>query len=141
MTNTNKVLNRLLDFENSELLNTADKIIKTGNKIIDKVDEIHHIEPMSIEQFLIKTSPKIDKEIIHHANSNHLTPIGREIKFSTQNNDKILVVWEFYFTDKDSKYSKIGGEKTINTLLLTIEANHQIKANDLVFNINPPTLA
>lgn len=139
MIHLKKIISNLHDFENSEFLRSAKYVIDTGHQIMDKIDEFHHIEPITIEQLIDKLSPSIDKEIIKHHQKN-LKPIGGELKLSIQENHSILAVWEFYFTNEYNSYHKIGGNKTIEPSWLIDDDYQKIKSKPLTFEITQPQL-
>lgn len=132
-----KGIEKLMDFEKSEVLRTANHIMEHGNAIMDELDEKYHIDPITVEQYLTQISPKIDEEIIKHQSS-HLQPLGGEIKLSKDMQSKhVLVAWDFYFADSQKKMHKIGSQKVMDKEFFTQESYVRI-LQGLVFDIHSP---
>lgn len=133
-----KGIEKLLDFEKSEILQTVNHTIKSGNEFMDKLDKKYQIEPISVEQYLRQISPNIDEQITKHIHQSKLQPLGGEIKLSKDTtSDNILVAWDFYFNDQNNKMHKIGSHKIIDKIFFTQESYERITQN-IVFDINPP---
>lgn len=133
-----KGIEKLMDFDKSEVLKTANHIMENGNAIMDKLDAKYHIDPISVEKYLTQISPKIDEEIIKYQQSSHFQPLGGEIKLSKDNqSDDVAVVWDFYFTDSHKKIHKIGSQKVIDKGFFVQESYERI-IKGLIFDIYPP---
>lgn len=135
-----KTIDKLMNFENSEILQKTNQMMAQGHKVMDNIDAQYRIEPMSIEKLLQNFSPIIDEKVIQYAKTKNLKPIGGEIKFSISptNENEIITCWDFYFIDTNQQYKKISSEKTITKSSLTEEAYKNIKNNQLTFEIEPP---
>lgn len=156
MVNINKALDvahlaantikHLKDIEKSEVLNgaiqVASMVADKGNEFLDKLEP--ELESklkskfLSVEELLDNYSPIIDEKIIEYAKSTQETPIGGEFGLQVNSDEDVLLTWEFYFTDSQNKYKKIGSEKAIQKSLLADEVYAQIKANSPKFTIDPP---
>lgn len=149
MSNSNKtsshtdlisgLVDNLFNFQNSEVLKVANHVMTEGHKVMDKLDEKYHIEPMNIDVFLQKMSPSIDEKVLETAKLEHTTPVGGEIKLSIeQSSGHVLAVWEFYFIDSKKQYKKINSQKVFDKDFFTVEAYTQIKNTSPTFNIEAP---
>lgn len=133
-----KGVEKLMDFEKSEVLRTVNHAIETGNVIMDNLDQKYHVDPITVEQYLTQISPKIDEEIIKHYQSSQFQPLGGEMKLGKDTQSKhVLVVWDFYFVDVDKKMHKIGSQKVMDKEFFTQESYARI-LQGLVFDIHPP---
>lgn len=151
MSNTNKPSNnsiigaviekgieKLMDFDKSEVLKTANHLMEQGNAVMDKLDEKYHINPITVEQYLTQISPSIDGEIVKYHQSSHFQPLGGEIKLNKDvQSDNVAVVWDFYFADSQKKMHKIGSHKVMDKGFFTQESYERI-IKGLVFDIEPP---
>lgn len=133
-----KGIEKLMDFDKSEVLKTANHIMENGNAIMDRLDAKYHIDPISVEQYLTQISPKIDEEIVKYWQTSHFQPLGGEIKLNkdTQSDD-VAVVWDFYFVDSQKKMHKIGSQKTMDKGFFVQESYERI-IKGLVFDIDTP---
>lgn len=135
------VVDGLFNFKNSQVLKFANHAIEESNKVMDKLDEKYHVDPMTIEDFLQKISPSIDEKILATAKEENVTPVGGEIRLSINpNTQDVLIVWEFYFINQIQQYKKINSKKVINKDFFITEAYVEIKNNSPVYNIEAPKI-
>lgn len=133
-----KGIEKLMDFDKSEVLKTVNHAIESGNAIMDKLDEKYHIDPITVEQYLMQISPRIDEEIVKYWHSSHFQPLGGEIKLNKEmSGENVLVVWDFYFADANKKMHKIGSQKVMDKEFFVQESYERI-IKGLVFDINTP---
>lgn len=135
-----KAIDKLMNFENSEVLKSTTEMMNKGHEVMDKLDAKYQVKPLTLDELLNNFSPIIDEKVIRHAKSTHETPVGGEIKFTAKSDNEILAVWEFYFTDSQNKYKKISSEKVIEKSSVTDETYQHIKANSPTFSIDPPKI-
>lgn len=133
-----KGMEKLMDFEKSEVLRTANHIMEHGNAVMDELDKKYHIDPITVEQYLTQISPSIDGEILKYWQSSNSQPLGGEIKLNKDSkSDDVSVMWDFYFTDASKKMHKIGSQKVMDKGFFTQES-YERAIKGLVFDINPP---
>ena len=135
-----KVLDTLLDLEQSEILKKSDELLKKGNEFIDEVDKHYSIESIDIENFIEKISDNLDDLIEQTANEKKLKPIAGEINISSlgESSTDFMVYWEFYFTDVDGKIIKNQSKKVYEKSILNVESIKRLEQNPMRFEIDPP---
>lgn len=134
------LLSNLLDFNKSETLKITNEKINKGHEILDKLHEQHHIDPMTIDDFLHKLSPIVDEKIIEEmAKNSSLKPIKGEFKLSIEHgSNNVLTEWDFYFIDNHQQYKKIGSKKVFDKDFFTTDAYAQIQNTSPAFDIEAP---
>lgn len=101
-----------------------------------------NIEPVSLKYLLDNLSPNIDKEIIDTAKSKNVEPIGGELFVFVNEDNKIEINWDFYFSNKnkDGKMTKISSQKIIEKEFLMPEDYDSLKTEKKKYEINPPSV-
>lgn len=134
------IISNLLDFKNSETLKLANDGINKGHDVLDKLNEQHHIEPMTIDDLLNKFSPIIDEQIsLEMKKYPNLKPIEGEFKLSIEpHSNNVLAVWEFYFIDNHQQYKKINSQKVFDKDFFTAEDYTKIQNTSPTFKIESP---
>lgn len=133
-----KGIEKLMDFEKSEVLRAANHIMEHGNAVMDELDKKYHIDPITVEQYLTQISSSIDGEIIKYQQSKHFQPLGGEIKLNKDTqSDNVLVAWDFYFADNHKKMHKIGSHQVLNKEYFVKDSYERI-IKGLAFDIHPP---
>lgn len=100
------------------------------------------IEPVSLKYLLDNLSLNIDKEIIEVAKSRGIKPIGGELFVFVNNDEKIEINWDFYFSNKneDNQMIKISSQKIIEKEFLMAGDYNAIKKERQKYEINPPNI-
>lgn len=137
-TERENFIDGLLNFKNSEFLNTTAKMMQSGKQVADATSAKYKVEKISIEELLGRFSSNIDQEVIKTAKQKKLTPIGGELVASIKDEKSILLSWDFYYTDSNGQYHKTHSEKHITQEFISQESLDKIKPSPIVFQINPP---
>lgn len=114
---------------------TADKI-ETG---LDEINEMHKIEPVSIDALVEGLSDSIDQQVINTAKHENLSPLGGEITVSYIDN-KIELHLKNYFEDLNKKIILKESKKLFTEDYLDDESVNKIKNSKIVYPILPPDI-
>lgn len=104
---------------------------------LNKIDDMHQIEPISINDLAIRLSDSIDRQIINIANTESLTSLGGELRV-IYINDSIELHLKNYFNDKNNKIILKESKKSIDKSYLDEDSIKKIRESELVYPISPP---
>lgn len=104
---------------------------------LDHADEIHRIEPMTIEALAESLSDSIDQQVIAVADTENLKPLGGELK-AIYINDCVELHLKNYFNSIDNKVILKESKKVIDKCYLDEESIDKIRGSELIYPISPP---
>lgn len=104
---------------------------------LDHMDEIHRIEPMSIDDLAESLSNSIDQQVIAVADTEKLKPLGGELT-ATYINDCVELHLKNYFNNVDNKVILKESKKVIDKAYLDEESINRIRDSELIYPISPP---
>jgi len=104
---------------------------------LDHVDEMHRIEPMSIDDLAESLSNSIDQQVIAVADAEKLKPLGGEL-MATYINDCVELNLKNYFNNVDNKVILKESKKVIDKAYLDEESINRIRDSELIYPISPP---
>lgn len=104
---------------------------------LDHVDEIHRIEPMSIDALAESLSDSIDQQVMAVADTENLKPLGGELK-AIYVNDCVELHLKNYFNNIDNKVILKESKKVIDKAYLDEESIDKVRCSEVIYPISPP---
>lgn len=104
---------------------------------LDHVDEMHRIEPMSIDALAESLSDSIDQQVMAVADTENLKPLGGELK-AIYINDCVELHLKNYFNNIDNKVILKESKKVIDKAYLDEESIDKVKDSEVIYPISPP---
>lgn len=120
----------------SQLIKETTSKIETG---LDEINEMHKIEPISIDTLIEGLSKTIDQQVISIAKHENLSPLGGEITASYVD-EKVELHLKNYFEDANKKVILKESKKILPKDYLTNESVVKIKDSKIVYPILPPDI-